>query len=184
MELNPEYPVRTERLLLRPLMSADTHDLLTYRSLPDVCRYVPFEPMDESVISKRLEADWARTTIDGEGQALTLGAELSRGGRLVGDVMLRVHSAAHRSGEIGWVLNPDFSGMGYATEAASALLGLGFGELGLHRVEARIHADNGPSIRVAARLGMRQEAHLVRNEWFKGAWTDEVDFAMLEEEWK
>jgi len=95
-----------------------------------------------------------------------------------------VHSEVHRSGEIGWILNPAFSGMGYATEAARALLGLAFEELGLHRVVARIDADNGPSIRVAKRLGMRQEAHLVRNEWFKGAWTDEIDFAMLEEEWK
>jgi RimJ/RimL family protein N-acetyltransferase len=184
VELNPEYPVRTKRLLLRPLRSADTDDLLAYRSLPEVCRYVPFEPMDESVISKRLESDWARTRIDGEGQALTLGLESQGEGQLVGDVMLRVHSEVHRSGEIGWVLNPDCSGVGYATEAASALLGMAFEGLGLHRVVARIHADNGPSVRVADRLGMRREAHLVRNEWFKGAWADEIDFAMLEEEWK
>jgi RimJ/RimL family protein N-acetyltransferase len=30
---------------------------------------------------------------------------------------------------------------------------------------------------------MRQEAYLVRNEWFKGEWTDELDFALLKEEW-
>jgi RimJ/RimL family protein N-acetyltransferase len=183
VELNPGYPVGTERLLLRPLRTADTDDLLAYRSIPEVCRYLPFEPMDESAISKKLESDWARTGIDGEGQALNLGVELPGESQLVGDVMLRLHSEVHRSGEIGWVLNPAFTGMGYATEAANALLGLAFEELGLHRVVARIHADNGPSIRVAARLGMRKEAHLVHNEWFKGAWADEVDYAILEEEW-
>jgi RimJ/RimL family protein N-acetyltransferase len=31
---------------------------------------------------------------------------------------------------------------------------------------------------------MRQEAHLVENEWFKGEWTDELDFAILEREWR
>jgi hypothetical protein len=30
---------------------------------------------------------------------------------------------------------------------------------------------------------MRQEAHLRENEWFKGEWTDEIDFAMLAQEW-
>jgi RimJ/RimL family protein N-acetyltransferase len=40
-----------------------------------------------------------------------------------------------------------------------------------------------PSVRVAARLGMRQEARLVCNEFFKGEWSTELDFAMLAEEW-
>jgi RimJ/RimL family protein N-acetyltransferase len=55
--------------------------------------------------------------------------------------------------------------------------------LGLHRVIARVDARNDASARLARRLGMRQEAYLVRNEWFKGEWTDELDFALLEEEW-
>jgi RimJ/RimL family protein N-acetyltransferase len=31
---------------------------------------------------------------------------------------------------------------------------------------------------------MRQEAVLVENEWFKGEWSTEVDFAILESEWR
>lgn len=30
---------------------------------------------------------------------------------------------------------------------------------------------------------MRSEATLIENEWFKGEWTDEVDYALLEHEW-
>ena len=30
---------------------------------------------------------------------------------------------------------------------------------------------------------MRREAHQVSNEWFKGKWTDELDYALLESEW-
>ena len=30
---------------------------------------------------------------------------------------------------------------------------------------------------------MRCEAHQISNEWFKGEWTDELDYAMLENEW-
>jgi hypothetical protein len=31
---------------------------------------------------------------------------------------------------------------------------------------------------------MRREACLLANEWFKGEWSDEIDFALLEEEWE
>jgi RimJ/RimL family protein N-acetyltransferase len=182
-ELRPAYPIRTARLLLRPLTAADIDALLAYRSRPDVCRYVPFEPMDRQLIGERLATQWATTALTDEGQALTLGVEVARTGVLVGDVLLFWHSREHRGGEIGYVLNPDFAGHGYATEAAHALLRLGFDELGLHRIVARIDERNEASAKVARRLGMRQEARLVQNELFKGEWSTELDFAMLADEW-
>ena len=94
------------------------------------------------------------------------------------------HSRLHGGGEIGYVLHPDFTGHGYATEAANAMLRLGFDELGLHRIIARIDERNTASADVARRLGMRQEAHLVHNEFFKGEWSSELDFAMLADEWR
>jgi RimJ/RimL family protein N-acetyltransferase len=132
--------------LLRPLTIGDVDALLAYRSRPDVCRYVPFEPMTREVINERLTAQWANTGLTDEGQALTLGVEVAETGELVGDVMLFWHSREHGGGEIGYVLHPDFGGRGYATEAAHALL-------------------------------------LVHNEFFKGEWSTELDFAMLADEW-
>lgn len=49
---------------------------------------------------------------------------------------------------------------------------------------ARIDARNLASAAVARRLGMRQEAVLIDNEWFKGQWSTEIDFAILEQEWR
>jgi RimJ/RimL family protein N-acetyltransferase len=181
--LRPVYPVRTRRLLLRPLTPGDVDALLAYRSRPDVSRYVPFEPMTREVIAERIAAQWANTELTEEGQALTLGVEVARTGQLVGDVVLFWHSREHGGGEIGYVLHPGFGGHGYATEAAHALLRLGFDELGLHRIIARIDERNEASAKLARRLGMRQEARLVHNELFKGEWSTELDFAMLAEEW-
>jgi RimJ/RimL family protein N-acetyltransferase len=181
--LSPRYPIRTERLLLRPLTTDDVNALLAYRSRPDVCRYVPFEPMTVDVINDRLRAMWSRTEFTDEGQAITLGVELAATGQLVGDVILFWHSRIHAGGEVGYVVNPDFSGHGYATEAAAGMLRLGFEELGLRRIVARIDERNEPSARVAQRLGMRLEARLIENELFKGEWGNELDFAMLAREW-
>jgi RimJ/RimL family protein N-acetyltransferase len=181
--LRPSYPVRTERLLLRPLTAADADALLAYRGRDDVSRYVPFDPMSRDEILKRIAGPWARTELTDEGQFLTLGAELAGTGELAGDVLLSWHSREHAGGEIGYVINPALGGHGYATEAAHAMLRLGFEGIGLHRIVARIDERNEPSMKLAARLGMRQEARLVHNEFFKGEWSNEVDFAMLADEW-
>jgi RimJ/RimL family protein N-acetyltransferase len=172
--LRPSYPVRTARLLLRSLRREDTPALLGYRSLPEVCRWVPFEPMNAQTIAARLQGHWAATSLEAEGDVLTLGVEAATTGEVIGDVMLRWLSAEHSCGELGYVFHPAFAGQGYATEAAHAVL---------HLVIARIDARNVSSVGVATRLGMRQEAHLVENEWFKGEWSDELDFGLLEREW-
>lgn len=139
--------------------------------------------MDSDVIAERLRGSWSRRKIAAEGDALTLGVELRETGRVIGDVVLFLRSAEHRGGEAGWVSDPAHSGHGYATEAAHALLHLAFEELGLHRVTARVDSRNEASLRLAARLGMRREAHLISNEWFKGEWSDEIALALLEDEW-
>jgi RimJ/RimL family protein N-acetyltransferase len=181
--LRPSYPVRSERLLLRPLAAGDADALLAYRGREDVSRYVPFEPMSRDDIIERIAGPWARSELTDEGQALTLGAQVSETGELAGDVVLFWHSRAHAGGELGYVFNPRLAGRGYATEAATVMLRLGFEGLGLHRIVARIDERNEPSARLARRLGMRQEARLVDNEFFKGEWTTELDFAMLADEW-
>jgi RimJ/RimL family protein N-acetyltransferase len=97
--------------------------------------------------------------------------------------VLFYRSAEHRTAEVGFVFHPDHHGRGYATEAATELLRLAFDQAELHRVYPRCDARNGASAAVLRRLGMRQEAHLVENELFKGEWSDELVFALLRREW-
>jgi RimJ/RimL family protein N-acetyltransferase len=189
------YPVRTARLLLRPLGEDDVEDVVAYRSRVDVCRWVPFAPMSRTQVMDRIRASLGQLT--DEGQALTAGVELpaaevpdvpvdgqpDRRGIVIGDVVLMCRSREHATGEIGYVFHPNYGGQGFATEAVRALLDIAFGTYRLHRVTARIDARNLVSLRLAERVGMRQEAHLVENEWFKGAWSDEIDYGMLQREW-
>jgi RimJ/RimL family protein N-acetyltransferase len=62
------------------------------------------------------------------------------------------------------------------------VLGAGFDRLGMHRIVGRCDARNSASAALMKRLGMRQEAHFVRNEYIKGEWTDELVFAILEDD--
>jgi RimJ/RimL family protein N-acetyltransferase len=185
MALRPTYPVATERLLLRPLTDDDVDALLAYHARADVHRYLPMGTMDAETIKRRIrEGPWLRTTLDEPGQAVVLGVAVAAIGELVGEVMLLWVSETDRCGEVGYVLDPRHGGHGYATEAVAALLRLGFEDLGLHRVIARIDARNEPSFRLARRLGMREEGRFVESVWKHDEWADLVTFAILEHEWR
>jgi RimJ/RimL family protein N-acetyltransferase len=184
--LQPDLPIKTERLLIRPLDPAtDVDDVFAYQSRPDVCRYIPYPPRTREQVAERL-ADPERThaNLEKDGDVISLAVELCETGRVIGDVVVIWNSVEHQCAEIGYVFNPDVHGNGYATEACRALLALAFDELKFRRVIARIDARNEPSAAVLRRIGMRQEAYLVENEWFKDEWTDEIDFALLASEWR
>ena len=57
--------------------------------------------------------------------------------------------------ELAYVLGRPYWGLGYATEAARAVLDYGFGELGVRRVISPIFGDNERSIALARRVGCR-----------------------------
>jgi RimJ/RimL family protein N-acetyltransferase len=57
---------------------------------------------------------------------------------------------------LGYSLYPHAEGHGFATEAAQALIGWALGQPGVQAVRATIPVGHTPSLRVAARLGMRQ----------------------------
>jgi RimJ/RimL family protein N-acetyltransferase len=178
----PEYPLKTARLTLRPFVIGDLDALHDIQSRPEATRYLLYDARDRGqvreVLEERMQADFI------ERDVLNLAVVLSETGALIGDVVLFLRSQEHRQGEIGYVFHPDYGGRGYATEAARALLGLGFEHYGLHRIVGRLDARNTASARVLERLGMRREAHFVQNEFIKGEWTDELVYAMLDDEWR
>ena len=57
--------------------------------------------------------------------------------------------------EVGWSLHRDAAGQGYALEAATAAVDYAFDTLGWSDVIHCIAPDNGPSIKLAERLGSR-----------------------------
>jgi RimJ/RimL family protein N-acetyltransferase len=182
--LEPSYPIETERLLLRPFAATDFEAMFAMHSLPDVVRYLYWEPRTEQEVREVLERKAGEIAITTEGDKLSLAAVLKTTGELIGDVMMQWVSREHRQGEIGFIFHPDHHGRGYATEASRALLRLAFEELQLHRVVGRLEARNGASARVLEKLGMRPEAHFVENEYVKDEWQSGLVYAILDREWR
>ncbi|RZU14173.1 RimJ/RimL family protein N-acetyltransferase [Kribbella rubisoli] len=179
---NP-LPIETDRLTLRRYTETDYDDLLKLQSDPDVARYLLHDVRTPEQVKEALAGRMADVAMDRDGQALTAAVILRDTGRHLGEVTLFVYSVEHHTGELGYVFHPESAGHGYATEAAAELLRVGFDEFGMHRIIARLDARNDASANLLKRLGLRQEAHFVQNEYLKGEWTDELVFAMLKDEW-
>ena len=116
-------------------------------------------------------------------------------GAVIGDLMVKVGDAwarpRSRTGRRGcrpssaWVLHPDHTGHGYATEAVRELLRICFDDLHLRRVTADCFARNEASWRLMERLGMRREIHDgARVLHRSGEWLDGLGYALLADEWR
>ncbi|MGW2094073.1 GNAT family N-acetyltransferase [Promicromonospora sukumoe] len=176
--VDPGWPVVTPRLALRPVAPDDAEAFYAWRSLPDVVRYMYQPPWDQETAKVKLRT-WSSAPFEEAGDVLVLAVEAD--GDVIGETMLK-WAAGPRQAEVGYALHPDVAGHGLATEAVRATLRLAFGSYGFHRVFARIDEENLPSVRVAQRLGMRQEARLVESDVREGAWSTELVYALLDHE--
>jgi len=180
--VSPDWPIETDRLLLRPFGPDDLGDLYAMHSDAEVSRYLynPPRTLDEThdLLSRKI----AGAAIEAEGDWLSAAVVVSGTGECVGDLALHYVSEPHRTAEIGFVFQPRHQRKGFATEAAAAFVGWAFAS-GFHRVIGRTEARNTVSARVLEKLGMRLEAHFVENEWVKGEWQSGLVYAILEHEW-
>lgn len=188
----PTYPIQTARLILRPFQATDIDDLYAFHARPEVTRFLYWEARSLVETQQALARKQTETSLDQEGARLSLAVVLPAqpddthpsNAKVVGEISLVWQNQLHQQGEIGFVFNPDYQGHGYATEAARAILAIGFGGLQLQRIYGRCDARNVASYGLMARLGMRREAHFRHNEIFKGEWSDEFVYAMLQDEWR
>ena len=65
-----------------------------------------------------------------------------------------------KKSEIAYLLDSDYWGRGFATEAAAMLVELGFHRFGFNRVVAYIDPQNAASIRVAEAVGLKYEREI------------------------
>lgn len=183
MRPSPELPLITERLVLRPFHRGDVDAVYAYRQREDVARYLFDAPMSRETCAETVQARIRQVSLYEQDDRITLAVERRQGSELIGEITLIWRSVSDRQGEVGYILNPDFHGRGYASEAVRALIGLGFGDLALHRIYARCNPANVASFRLMERLGMRREAHLRQHRLVKGKWDDEYIYAVLAADW-
>ncbi|MEH2068481.1 MAG: GNAT family protein [Nostoc sp.] len=175
--------LETNRLLMREFVAADWQAVFTYQSDPLYLLYSNWIHRTQNDVGEFVkmfinqQKELPRTKFQ-------LAIILKQENRLIGNCGIRVNDLELREANIGYELNPEYWGQGYATEAAKAILKFGFEELQMHRIWSWCVAENIASFKVLEKIGMRREGHLQEKELIKGKWYDNFLYAILDREWK
>ncbi len=153
----PEWPeIRTERLLLRGWTPSDRDAFAALNADPRVMEFLgdPLTRQQSDALVDRIEAKFERDglgfwAVEAPGVAAFVG--------MVGLAVPSFEAAFMPAVEVGWRLDADYWGRGYATEAARAALEFGFHSAGLREIVAFTTERNVRSRRVMERIGMTHD---------------------------
>ncbi|MEU2207604.1 GNAT family N-acetyltransferase [Streptomyces hygroscopicus] len=179
------HPVKrsSARLELRELTMEDVDAVLAIYGSPEATEHLSFEPRTREQVGHIVARSIASATAEPRSEyALAL---VERGtNRLIGFGRLAMDPHQQRAATFGFALRPDAWGVGYGIEAVRLLLGLGFDELGLHRIWGARSPLNEASARTMRAAGMVEEGTIRGHIEKAGRWRDSVVHSMLEDEWR
>jgi ribosomal-protein-alanine N-acetyltransferase len=173
----PFKNLESQRLVLRRITAADVNEIFALRSNAEVMKFVP-RPLcinlDEAMvlintIDKKLE------TNEGINWAITLKGNDT----LIGFIGHHEIKWQHFRSEIGYMLSPEFKGIGIITEAIKLIVEYGFNEMSMHSLEAIIDPENIGSARVLENNNFIKEAHFKENKFYDGKFMDAVIYSLL-----
>ena len=175
------YPRHTERLTLRPLCEDDIDVIVAYRNDPEVAALQDWDlPVTREQVERHVAAQSGWTDIL-PGEPSQIGIEYR--GELIGDLYVGLDEHGGVA-EIGFTLRSDCQGKGFAYEAAATVVEDLIERLGCHRIFGQLSPENARSVKLLQRLGMHVESLAPKSYWCRGAWDDNLVYAMSDEQWR
>lgn len=104
--------------------------------------------------------------------------------RHIGNITLQQIDWVQRRAFLGYLIGErDFAGRGIASQACSMIMYYGFNKLNLDRIWTTISADHTASLRVAEKVGLKEEGILRQHQMRNGSRRDVQVVGALREEW-
>lgn len=172
--------LETKRLLLRPIEANDKHAILVYRSDAEANKYQGWIP--KSLDDVETFFGKLATEFNVPDTWFQLAVVKKTTNELIGDI--GIHFIDEQQVELGYTIAKQHQGLGFATEAAKAIIKYLFCELKKHRITASVDPANVASFVVLEKLGFRKEAHFKESLLINDQWVDDVIYALLAKEWK
>lgn len=165
--------------VLRPFTETDADGMWEIIGDPEVQRFTGDSP--DELTPQRLRS-WYGTRSD-QPDRLDLAVIDRATGELVGEVVLYEWDPDARSCTFRTLIGPRGRGRGLGTEATRLIVGHGFEQLGLHRIQLEAYAYNLRALHVYEKVGFAVEGIRREIELRDGEWVDEVLMALLDHEW-
>ncbi len=165
---------------LRELAPNDLGPLADLLSIADAARFGADEP-DADVAAHQLIDRALRDRASGVSftYAITIGATRA----FVGLLQVRQLDPAFEAAECDCTIVPSSRGTGIFLEAARLAGSFAFGQVGAHRLEARVLLQNGRGNGAMRKLGAVQEGVLRRSARRGREYADQVLWSMLKDDW-
>ena len=168
-----------EKTVLRPFTAADADVIWEIIQDREVIRFTG-EPSTEFTLELLRSLYGARATAP---DRLDLAVTDPATGELLGEVVLYEWDPKARSCTFRTLVGPRGRGRGIGTEATRLIIGYGFEQLGLHRIQLEAYAHNHRALHVYEKVGFVTEGVRREVEVRDGEWVDEVLMGILDREW-
>ncbi|WP_406169357.1 GNAT family N-acetyltransferase [Streptomyces sp. NBC_00996] len=168
-----------DRTVLRPFTEDDARGIAEIIEDPEVIRFTG-EPSNELTLERLRSWYGSRSA---QTDRLDLAVTDRATGELVGEVVLYEWNPAGRSCTFRTLIGSRGRGRGLGTEAARLIVGHGFEQLGLHRVELCLYSYNHRARHVYDKVGFVEEGVRRQTEMRDGVWVDETIMSILAHEW-
>ncbi|MDG2424552.1 MAG: GNAT family N-acetyltransferase [Phycisphaerales bacterium] len=173
-----QLPRSTGRLWLRPATMSDVEAMHHLFCSPGVYEGLASIPKDPDL-------QFANDRVQGMCDAIQIGNRLNLlaclgdpQGPVIGEIGIGIRWR-HRMGGLGYLLDADYRGRGYATEMLRGMAGHAFGPMGLNRLHAATYPGNKASCQLLDRHGFTQEG-LSRGAYCKeGQYLDALEWGLL-----
>jgi ribosomal-protein-alanine N-acetyltransferase len=173
--------LRTERLILRPFELSDAKIVQQKagdKAIAETTVNIP-HPYPDGLAEEWISTHQPKFE---SGELINYAITLEKTGELIGAVGLVVNKRFNHA-ELGFWIDKDFWGKGYATEAARAVMDYGFNKFGLHKIFAHHMTKNPASGKVMKKLGMHEEGSLRQHVLRSDKCEDVVLYGVLKDDW-
>ncbi|MCB0700982.1 MAG: GNAT family N-acetyltransferase [Chitinophagaceae bacterium] len=155
----------------------DAEDIFAFTSNPIGKEFLSWEP-HENLERTQGFVHFLQENYN-SGEPVQWGIELVEENRIIGITGFIDYLPGHNRSEIAFIMSPDYEGMGYMTEANTAVMQYGFETVGLHRIQAKAEVGNVGSQKVLEKIGMEKEGLLKHYLFQKGAYRDYYLYSKL-----
>jgi [ribosomal protein S5]-alanine N-acetyltransferase len=173
--------IRGERVLLRPVREADIDARMLLGVDPEIRHMFGGSRSGQPGPLGRQGAE--RWYAELQGRTGARGWAIEHEGGFIGATGLHTIDLEHRRARFAiGILSRPHLGRGLGTEATRLVLGYGFAELGLHRIDLRVLAYNRRAIASYLKCGFVVEGRERDAALIDGEWHDDIFMSILEHE--